>query len=167
MTMYSKEQLIWAITHEVNIIKHLATKIAEEHHDHKFTEPQRTVKDLLVYLSTSPWKQVELIFNGDPSIFSTIPAFAETFQVNDFDTVITKNSQDAIAMIQQASDESLQEVVTLFGGFATGTRAQLLVQMVYGGLIAYKMQLFLQLKHAGLSDINTSNLWMGIDRPMS
>lgn len=163
--MYSKEQLIWAITHEVHIISHLAAKIAEEHHDHKFTASQRTVKELLIYLSTNPWKQVELIFNGDPSIFSTLKDFAEQFQVIDFDAVITKNSHDAIAMIEQANDEILQEEVILFGWFTKGTRAQILVQMVYGGLMAYKMQLFLQLKHAGLSDINTSNLWMGVDKP--
>lgn len=165
--MYTKTQLISAITNEVNIISHLAAKIADEHHDHKFTDAQRTVKELLIYLATSPWKQIELIFNEDPSIFASIAGFATAFQVSDFESAITTHAHEAIAMIESASDELLQQEVSLFGGFAKGTRAQLLVQMVYGGLVAYKMQLFLQLKHAGLSDITTSNLWMGIDKPVA
>ena len=32
---------------------------------------------------------------------------------------------------------------------------------------AYKMQLFLQLKHAGRSELGVYNLWGGIDAPVA
>jgi hypothetical protein len=38
-----------------------------------------------------------------------------------------------------------------------------LVERVFGQVSAYKMQLFLQLKHAGRHELATPNLWMGMD----
>ena len=165
--MYSKLHLITALNKEITILEHLASKVTTELHGHKFTETQRTIRELLAYLAASPWKQVELIINGDASIFATMKEFSETFSADDFISIIHSNSTTAISMIETLSEESLTESVSLFGWFAQGTRAQLLIEMVYAPLIAYKMQLFLQMKHAGLHDLGTPNLWMWIDKPQA
>jgi hypothetical protein len=39
------------------------------------------------------------------------------------------------------------------------------MENVYSQLVAYKMQLFLQMKHAGLNDLWSMNLWTGKDTP--
>ena len=52
--MYSKTQLITALKKEVTILEHLVSKITPELHGHKFTETQRTIKELLAYLAASP-----------------------------------------------------------------------------------------------------------------
>ena len=59
--MYSKTQLITALTKEITILEHLVSKVTPELHSHQFTEAQRTIKELLAYLAASPWKQAELI----------------------------------------------------------------------------------------------------------
>lgn len=134
-------------------------------HDHKFTAPQRTIKDLLAYLAAAPWKMAELIFTGDMSPFATMKEYTESFDPEQFATILHTNATQAISLIENADEASLAETVTLFGGMVTGTRAQLLVENFYGQLLAYKMQLFLQMKHAGLSDIGSMNLWAGMDKP--
>jgi hypothetical protein len=47
----------------------------------------------------------------------------------------------------------------------TDTRAGHMMWSVYNWHVAYKTQIFLQLKAAGLSDIGTMNLWAGMDAP--
>lgn len=165
--MYSKAQLLAAIKKELTVLEHLQSKISKELHNHKFTEPQRTIKDLLAYLATSPWKQVELILHGDMSIFADMKEYVENFKVEDFAKTLKHNAEAALAMIEKANDTILNETVSIFNGHATGTRAQLFVEMVYGQLLAYKMQLFLQMKHAGLGDLNSMNLWAGKDKPQA
>ena len=113
--MYSKLQLITALNKEITILEHLASKVTTKLHGHKFTETQRTIRELLAYLAASPWKQVELIINGDASIFATMKEFSETFSVDDFISTIHSNSTAAISMIETLSEESLTESVSLFG----------------------------------------------------
>jgi hypothetical protein len=164
--MYSKAQLLTALKKEIDILEHLQSKIIQEIHDHKFTEPQRTIKDLLAYLTVAPWNMTKLIFTGDISLFADMKAYIEHFDPAQFATILHIHATQALSFIENADESSLAETVSLFNGFATGTRAQLLVEMVYGQLLAYKMQLFLQMKHAGLSEIGSMNLWSGMDKPV-
>ena len=41
-----------------------------------------------------------------------------------------------------------------------------MVDHVPGQLVAYRMQLFLYLKACGREELNTMNLWVGMDQPM-
>jgi len=43
------------------------------------------------------------------------------------------------------------------------TRGWLLVNQVLSGFAAYRMQLFLYLKACGREELNTANLWAGVD----
>jgi hypothetical protein len=113
--MYSKSQLITAIKKEITILEHLVSKVTPELHGHKFTEAQRTIRELLAYLAASPWKQVELIITGDMSVFATMKEYSESFVADDFITILHDNSTKAIAIIEELSNESLEEAVSLFG----------------------------------------------------
>jgi hypothetical protein len=163
--MYSKTQLITAIKKEITILEHLVSKVTPELHDHQFTEAQRTIRELLAYLAASPWKQTELIITWDMSIFANMKEYSDSFVADDFISTLHTNSAKAIAMIEELDNNALNEEVSIFNGFVHGSRAQLLVEMVYAQMIAYKMQLFLQMKHAGLHHLGTPNLWMWIDKP--
>ena len=65
-------------------------------------------------------------------------------------------------MLQDATDDKLLETKVLRG--ASDTRAGHMMG-VYNMYIAYKTQIFLQLKAAGLADLGTMNLWSGMDIP--
>jgi hypothetical protein len=62
------------------------------------------------------------------------------------------------------TNEQYDEVVTLW--WRTAPRSTFLIDYVLEFLGAYKMQLFLQLKASGLSELGTMNLWAGIDGKM-
>ena len=55
--------------------------------------------------------------------------------------------------------------VDLFGS-GESSRGVTIVNMVLAGHAAYRMQLFLYLKACGRDELNTMNLWAGIDAPM-
>ena len=62
--------------------------------------------------------------------------------------------------IGKMTDDDLRAEVDLFGVASRGVH---LVTWVLNGCMAYRMQLFLYLKSCGRSELNTSNLWSGVD----
>jgi hypothetical protein len=45
------------------------------------------------------------------------------------------------------------------------SRGSLIINMVLAGCAAYRTQLFLYLKACGREELNTMNLWAGVDAP--
>lgn len=162
--MYTKQDLINGITNEFRIIKHLSEKVTEENKDHQFTETQRTTNDLMFYLSYSLPKQVQIFVDGkmDPSTFADESEKKASFDYKNFDQLMDSQLENIISMINSLSDEQMEEEIEVFG--RKQARKILLVEYVLVFLWAYKMQLFLQLKHSGLSSLNTGNLRAGMDR---
>ncbi len=165
--MYSKEQLISAIGREFTILKHLGNKVEAQYLDHRFTEKQRTIHELMAYLAFSIEKQVQLIIIGqwEPSIFNNMDALTKTFDHKQRDDLLKTEEEHIVKMIRGLDDEAMHEEITLFG--KTDTRVTFLVDYLLTFFGAYKMQLFLQLKHAGRSELGTYNLWSGMDAPES
>jgi hypothetical protein len=69
--------------------------------------------------------------------------------------------ENIIADLMMVGDEQWSQEVSMWG--KAGPRSMFLVDYVFSFLGAYKMQLFLQLKHSGLSDLSTMNVWAGMD----
>ena len=63
------------------------------------------------------------------------------------------------------SESDFRAQVDLFGGGAS-TKGSVLVNLVLAGHAAYRTQLFLYLKACGRDELNTMNLWGGVDAPM-
>ena len=69
-------------------------------------------------------------------------------------------SKSVIEKIEALTDEELAVESEIFG------QTQTLAMHLFGmskWAVAYKMQLFLYIKACGKHDINTSNLWRGVD----
>jgi len=62
------------------------------------------------------------------------------------------------------TDADFRGEVDMFG--RKSSRGSLLVNMVLGGHAAYRTQLFCYLKSCGRDELNTMNLWAGMDGPM-
>jgi hypothetical protein len=69
------------------------------------------------------------------------------------------------AMLEPLSDAVFREPYAMFG--MTFTRGAWMVNLVLSHYVAYRMQLFQYLKASGQTELNTMNLWMGIDAPMT
>jgi hypothetical protein len=62
------------------------------------------------------------------------------------------------------SDADLRAEIDMFGRKAS--RGSMIVNLVLSHYTAYRMQLFLYLKSCGHEELNTLNLWVGMDAPM-
>jgi hypothetical protein len=67
-------------------------------------------------------------------------------------------------MLAPWTDADFRSDINMFG--QDTTRGAALVNMVLCGYAAYRMQLFLYLKAMGREELNTMNLWGGIDGQM-
>lgn len=162
--MYSKQLLLKALKNEFRVLKHLGTKVENEQHlAHKFTEKQRTVRDLMVYIAYSFGKQVTLVEKGemDMTIFADMGDLTANFDPSKWEEILDSEFATIEGAINRLSDEQLATEVTIFNN--TQTRTEWLVSYLIAALAAYRMQLFLQLKHAGRTELGTSNVWGGVD----
>ena len=68
-------------------------------------------------------------------------------------------------MLSGYSDQDFRSPIDLFGTGKT-SKGSVLVNLVLAGCAAYRTQLFLYLKAGGREELNTMNLWGGVDAPM-
>lgn len=161
--MISKDIFITRLQNEVRIIKHLAAKAtSSELLDFRFSDSQRTTAQWLAYIALVGIAGTKDILHDDASWFETFMDDMDNFDVTTFEATIDANLATMVSMIEQVSDEKLNEEKTLFGRF-TDTRAAHMLTAVYNWHVAYKTQIFLQLKAAGLTSLGTINLWWGMD----
>lgn len=161
--MLQKTELIQLIESEVKIIKHLANQLGEDHWDYKPTEGQRTVKELLQYLSYIAGTATRAIVEGDLSVFKENTAKAALLEPADFTEKMNSELAYMKEKIEGLSDDQLSEEIELFG--STHNRGMMLVKMPLEHLVAYRMQLFLYAKSAGLKHLDTWDAWRGMSNP--
>jgi hypothetical protein len=159
--MITKEQYIEALTKELEIVKHLAEKIKPEQLSHKPTEAQRTLQELMQYISVIFTAGADSVASGDPEAYKKyfggpLPT------LENFIGLMDDEEKKVIAFLTPLTEEELAIDITMFG--RTQSRTLHLIGLLKMAA-AYKMQLFLYMKESGTSDINTANLWAGMDTP--
>lgn len=163
--IYSKQSLINGISKQFAVLKHLHTKVTEDNVGHKFSEPQRDIKDLMIYLGYSLERQIKNFVKGgewDNATFADMAELSAQFDRKTRDTVLDNALANIIIMINGLTEEQCTETITMFG--ETAPRFEYITNHVLITLGAYKMQLFLQLKASGLAYLNTMNLWAAMDK---
>ena len=73
---------------------------------------------------------------------------------------IAEHADVYAAAIERLSDDDMRAEIDMFGKASRGAQ---LVTWVLNGCVAYRMQLFLYLKACGRAELNTMNLWSGVD----
>jgi hypothetical protein len=163
--MITKQAFITKLQNEVRIIKHLAAKAnTPELLNFRLSETQRSTAQWLAYVALVGIAWTKDILKDDASWFETFMDDMDNFDNQKFDIVIDNNLSEIVSIIESTPDEKFNEEKTLFWRY-TDTRAGHMLTAVYNWHIAYKTQIFLQLKAAGLSDLGTMNLWGGMDAP--
>jgi hypothetical protein len=92
----------------------------------------------------------------------------ETANARDFDDTVAALAAHAdvyVELLGDMSDEDFRVETAGFDGLPV-TRGQFFVNHVVGQCAAYRTQLFLYLKACGRDELNTMNLWVGVDAPM-
>lgn len=164
--MYTKENLMNALSNEFRIIKHLAEKIPADTERYKPTEKQRTTLELLQYLSMIFVSCAKYIKDADMGIFKEESEKSVNVTIANFAESMDAQEAEVKEIMNQFTDEDLE---TMFDMFKQGEKTKMvwLVESFLRFSAAYKMQLFLYIKSSGNTSLGTSNVWGGMDMPAS
>jgi hypothetical protein len=159
----TKDELISSLQNEVRILVHLAGKIDPAHLNYRPTPKQRSTMELLQYMAIMGPNLARFIKAGafDPAVWTATDAAARAMSFDQVVEAIGKQSAELAEILGAYTDEDLRTHIDLFGRNAS--RGSILVNLVLSAYAAYRTQLFLYLKACGRDELNTMNLWAGID----
>lgn len=162
----TQSELIGSLKNEVRILVHLASKVDRAQLDYRPTPKQRSTLELLRYMTVMGPALIRAAKAGvfEPAKWNEAE---EEANARDFDqTVAALEAQAAVYvdLLGSMTDAEFREEVNLFG--TPASRGAFIVNVVLGGCAAYRTQLFLYLKSCGREELNTMNLWMGVDGQM-
>lgn len=161
--MITKQQYEQSLLHEVKVIKHLATKILPGTLDYRPTEKQRSMLELMQYLSHIGGTLLELIIAENRAIFSTSREYAAETTAENFAQRMDAQAQKIQQLLASMNDADITKEFDIWGSGQTQPKGVLLVDNVLKNMAAYRMQFFLYIKASGRHDIGTADAWRGED----
>ena len=160
----TKPELIGSLQNEVRILVHLASKVSPSMVDYRPTPKQRSVLELLRYLSIMGPGLVQAAKAGfNPEAWTKASAEADARNFDQTVDAIRGHADQYASMLSDWSDADFRVEIDMFGNKTT--RGAFIVSLVLGGCAAYRTQLFMYLKANGREELNTMNLWGGMDPP--
>lgn len=157
--MISKNQFIESITKEILIIRHLAAKLNDSDLNYRLTEGQRSTLEVLQYISFVLGTSIEVAITGDQDLYKNNKELSKSATRENFDALMASQQNKIKTLIEPLNEEELNEVVEVW------TKAPRAIHFLSAlkWAVGYKMQLFLQMKASGHKELNTMNLWLGVD----
>ncbi|MGE3843701.1 MAG: hypothetical protein AB7I50_19190 [Vicinamibacterales bacterium] len=162
----TKAELIGCLQNEVRILLHLAGKVGPNQLDYRPSAKQRSTLELLQYLTIMGPQLIKAAKSGtfDRDGWGAADAAAKARNFDQTVAAIQQQSEEYAALLGDVPDADFQGIINIFG-YDT-PRGVFIVNMVLGGCAAYRTQLFLYLKASGRDELNTMNLWAGMDGSM-
>jgi hypothetical protein len=163
----TKGELVERLNHEVRIQLHLLSKLRPADLDYRPTPRQRSLQELLEYLTIFPGIHLRTVADGVMDIaawgeaWRTEQAAAKGRSLEDIRDALAHQPAMFANLIHPLTDEDLRSEMEMFG--RTSSRGELLVWMLLCHYAAYRMQLFLYLKACGREELGTMDLWAGVD----
>ena len=163
----TKEELIASLQNEVRILLHLAGKIDRTQLDYRPMPKQRSTIEMLQYLSVMGPALIPFIRTGvfDGAAWQTALSAARGTNFDQVLSAIEKQRSGYAELLHGWSEDEFRGEIEMFGRKAS--RGSLLVYLVLCAHAAYRTQVFLYLKACGHDELNTMNLWSGVDAPMA
>jgi hypothetical protein len=163
----TKSELTTLLQTEVRVLLHLVSKIDPAMLDYRPTPKQRSTIELLRYL-TNMGPTLVRYAKGQPLDAAEMAAAIQVANSRNFDETVAALAAHAkryVELLADMSDDDFRGETTGFDGLPV-TRGQFFIHHVIGQCAAYRMQLFLYLKACGREELNTMNLWVGVDAPI-
>lgn len=159
----TKEELIGSLENEVRILLHLTGRVDAGMLDYRPSEGQRSTIELLRYLSYMGPAMTPGILAGqfDVAGWEAAKKAADAAGFEETRSAIERQREIYPALLGGVSEDGLAVPIEMFG--RTQSKGAILVNLVLCGHAAYRTQLFLYLKANGHPELNTYNLWAGID----
>ena len=162
----TKAEFIASMQNEVRILLHLAGKVDRAKLDYRPTPNQRSTLDLLRYLSMMGPTMVRAAKAGgfDGADWTREEQAAQARDFAQTVAAIGQQSDVYTKALGSMSDADFRSEIEMWG--SKSSKGAFLVNTVLCGYAAYRTQLFVYLKACGRTELNTMNLWGGVDAPM-
>lgn len=160
--MFTKEEVWDSFANDFRIIKHLAEKAHVDNHGYKPTEKQRTMLELMQYMSIMGSGILKTVLMGDGNTFASYVEQSKSVTGENFIQRMDEQEAEMKETFMKFDDAELAKELSLWG--MTGPKSMFVLNLVKI-VASYKMQLFLYIKASGRYEIGTSNLWAGMDMP--
>jgi len=159
----TKQELIDSLQNEVRILLHLCTKIEPSMVDYRPTPGQRSTIEWLKYLAIMGPVCVQSALSGS---FDQILWMDRQKALADKDFAATVAAISTVPdeyakLLKDLPDDAFQKEIEMFG--RKSSMGAFLVNTVLGAYAAYRTQIFCYLKSCGRHELNTMNLWAGMD----
>ena len=159
--MLDKATFITSLKHEVKIITHLAAQLTSAQLDYRPTPGQRSTLELLRYLTIMGTGTVGYSFSGNWDHWADLEQQGAGVELASFAKAMARQHKGIVKALAGHTDAKLRrQRVKTFAGIET-TLGHGLVEMVLKPFAAYRMQLFLYAKAAGLSQLGFTDVWAG------
>jgi len=163
----TKEETIATLQNEVRLVLHLMSKIEPSMLDYRPSAKQRTLLELCRYFVPMAPVQLRFVVAGNFTMESWVPAWraeaaaADAMNLEQVKAALAKQSALFAEMLAPVPDADFRKEIEMFGNKAT--RGMWIVRLPITHFAAYRMQLFLYLEACGRDELNTMNLWAGVD----
>ena len=162
-TMLTVEQFLKSCAHETKIIKHLGTKVPESALDYRPTEGQRSMLELMQYLTVTAL--APMIWVRDESWDAAMELGKEGATVNleNFGAAMDRQTAAIAEIAAGLEGRDLNTETTMMPWREPCTVGEFLVNATLKAYTGYRMQFFLYCKAAGVPDLGTAQCWVGVD----
>jgi hypothetical protein len=163
----TKDETIAALQNEVRLVLHLMSKIEPSMLDYRPSPKQRSLLELCRYFIPMAPVQLRFVLDGNFTFENWMPAWgaaataANAMDLEQIKAALAKQSAQFAEMLAPVPDQDFRAEIEMFGNKAT--RGMWIVRLPITHFAAYRMQLFMYLKACGLDQLNTMNLWAGVD----
>ncbi len=161
--MITKDELIASLRHETKIIKHLAERIPTGTYDWRPTPGQRSMLELLRYLTTCGEIGARNLVTGNWDHVAAVEARAAEVSPETFAAAMDGQMQRLEELLADIDPVAASTTERSLPWGAPIKQGQGFVDMVVKPMAAYRMQLFLYAKQAGNHELNSANCWVGVD----
>lgn len=157
--MVTKEDVLWMIDEEAAVCKHLFSKLPANSMDYRPSEKQRSMLELLHYITLCPVLPVLGMLNGNWEHAPKMSEKAKAMDIKNFPAELDKQVNELRGIFAEIPDAEWNSRIL---DVPSGQKEVMGRAMFLGParfLTAYRMQLFLYAKAAGATDLNTRDCW--------
>jgi hypothetical protein len=161
--MVTKDDVLETLLLECDVCIHLFGKIPEGTLEFRPTPTQRSMLDLLRYLSFSGNGFVNAVAHGEWETYTKGGEAAASMSAEEFPDAMRRQKEALQETFAGLTDLDLSEkqCTMPWGGEMTVARGLLMLPL--RSMAAYRMQLFLYAKSAGNEEIWTPDCWVGVE----
>ena len=164
--MITKGQLLASLKAETEIIKHLASKVTPEMLDYRPTEPQRSLLELMQYMTRMAIVPAIQTVTGNWDHAADMEAETESVSPENFAAQMDVQYSRLAELFDEIDDRAAETSAATMPWGAPTTVGAGMMDMALKCMVAYRMQLFLYIKASGVFDIGPPNCWAGVDLPV-